>query len=772
MKNLKKLLLTFALTFIICLGCVLPVACGDESGERLIIEGQKTAFYIGDEFTTGESFKVYLQNGKGEKVDVTAEATVKPESSLDMNALGSYAVTVSYQGKKEVYYIMVNDFNNVLKALKLNTENAKLNYQIGESISYEGLKVTGTYENAQKQEFDEEITSLRSLRFEVVSEYGSAYDDVFTAEGNYTVSVSKGAVSASYTVTVAGVNLSSVQNALSLGNFFKSNVVSGTSTASSYINKGWTNINYTYRFGDNYTYVKEDDVGYISEFHTSMKDDKIDVVYFYDGSQYESPRKSTEMMEGVFYRPWYFDSDKAAYGIEKLVTDMYDIGKTNPNKDYREGAELSQQQFFFSFGYLYPGGANRHYYFTVDVEFKLGNSYFIESATVLQKAWFSSDFEENKYSHFVTDSEGVTSPTQESPDFQWRITCQQVAGKRTEKNPFITEDEKTGEVQSYQIFYNGKEINDGDTIKFNRGNEGSSGHTNQITLTFKNILPEGSDFTTDPLFVTDGTKKKENSHNWFYGDDLYVFGMGGNTRLVEARRGGSMKLVFTTAKTTKTIYFDVTGSDPTSLTPRVYNPLTKFETTAAQKTIGVGETVYFSCEPNQYANGAYTAELSSGVTANVTLTPPDADAAADEIAADPTLKYWKFTASAAGTYSVKMTSTVKPTVSTTITFTVKEIDFAGLLSGTYSVKDNAQNQYSVTFTPESEGATSGRVAIVYTVKDGEPAETVYAYSVASGKIVLDEKISGDELGVTFSATVDKKLMLTDRYSKLYELKKS
>ncbi|MDE7214409.1 MAG: hypothetical protein K2N68_01040 [Clostridia bacterium] len=772
MKYFKKIIISLALALTLCLGCILP-ACGGGS-ERLVIEGQKTVFYVGDEFTTGDSVKVYLVKENGQKTDVTDEATFKPESTLDMNVAGSYAVTVSYQNKKEVYFIMVNGFDNVLKRLAVNTADATTTYKVGESISYEGIKVIGTYENAQRQEFDDEITALSTLKFKVTAPDGTPYEDVFALEGIYTVTVSQGSGATTYPVKVAGVNLSSVQNALALGTFFKSRVVGGISTVKSLIKGTWPEVNYSYRFGDNYAYVRQDDMGEISEYHTSIVDDEVDSTYVYNGvQQANSDRKSAEMMEGVYYRPWYNDSNKMAYGIEALIRDMYEIGVANPNKDYAHSENEATKTFGFSFGYLYDGGATRNYYFVVEVSFTLGDSNYIKSAEVLQKAWFSGSVNDKPYANFVTGANGVTKPTKPEPDYQWKVECEQQSGKRTEKNPYLLGDTKAGIIESFQVFYEGQEIKDGDTIKFERGPVDSNGHTKQIVLNFTNCQPSGASFDTDALYVTDGTKPKEDSKNWFYGDDVILIGSwSSGNRTIEAKRGGLITLTFTTENLTMKIYLDVVGSAPKTLTPRVYNPANKLEATVAEKTIGVGETVYFTCIPDLHANGAFTAALTSGVAANVTLVAPKADATADEIAADPTLKYWSFTAAAEGTYVIKMTSPAAQNVSNTITFKVSEIDFASALNGVYGATDNSNGVYTVTFAPAAEGADNGRVTVVYQPAQGDAQETVYDYVVENGAVKLGEPVSGDSMGVSFTVTVENKIILTDKHNNDFWMERS
>lgn len=756
---------------VVLLSCVLLAACADDDASRLVVEGQKIVFNVGDEFTTGDDFRVYLESN-GKRTDVTADAEVKPEKGLNMNVADEYAVTVSYGKKKEVYYIIVNDSNPTLTKLSVDASEAVTEFKVGESISYDGLKLIGTYRNAQNKLYDDVITAWNTYRFEITSQYGAAYEDLFVSEGEYTVKISRGELAATYTVTVAGANYESVKSGIGLGKYFKKNVVSGSYTEKSL---GFVSLSYT--FGDNYTFIQKNDAGTIDQYHVSIVNGKADITYLYDGGKVPPPLLTSELIDGPCIKPWYFDDNMSSYGIEDLISDLYDIGIKNPNYDYVETVDSQAKTFEFTFGRLNNlNGPDRHYFWETSVRFTLGDSNFIESATVVQKTWFIYpvigadgkqvlDDDGAPLYNFTKDKDtGVVTPNDEV-NFTWSVTCSQVVGTRTAKNPYLSEEGKKGSVQDYKIFLLGKEIKNGDVVEIEQGNRNENGHFRQYTLEIRELFPEGSSFDGDPLYVTDGTMNKEDSANWFYGLNFQLIGSWNNyNKTIEPQRGGLYYLEFTSKHTTKKIWFNVTGANPTKLTPQVYNPANKVVSSSSDKSVGISETVYFSCIPDAYTNGAFTAALTSGDSTKAELLAPDSNATPDEIASDPTLKYWRFKASETGTYVITMTSSVAPAVKTTLTVTVKTIDYAAILNGNYSAEDSAHGVYTVKFTPDGEGLATGRVEISY---DKDSTSVVYEYSIVSGKIELSDPVSGDDLGVSFSVDDNDRLILTDKYGNNY-----
>ncbi len=577
--------------------------------------------------------------------------------------------------------------------------------------------------------------------------------------------ISRGELSATYVVNVEGANYESVKSGIGLAKYFQKNVVSGSLTEK---DLGTTSSSYT--FGDNYTFIQKNDAGSIEQYHISIVNGKTDVTYFYNNSKTTAPVSTAELANGPCLKAWYLDDLQASYGIEDLVSDLYEIGIKNPNQDYHEYVDKNAKTFSFFFGFVNLTGANRRYYWETSVQFTLGDTNFIASSTITQKTWFrvyDSNTDTFSYNYHYDEETGITVPLKENPDYVWTITCNQQTGARTEKNPYLTEEGKIGDVQDYKIFFNGKEIKDGDVIDIEQGNKNASDHFNQYTLVISEILPEGASFEGDPLYVTDGTTNREDSANWFYGLNFQLIGSwDNNNKMIEPLRGGLCYLEFTTKNTTKKIWFNVKGADPSKLTPQVYNPANKVVSSLTQKSVGVSDTVYFSCIPDGYKNGAFTATLTSGDLSKVELIAPKSDATPDEIAANPTLKYWSFKTSEAGTYVITMSSTAAPSVKTTLTIIVKTIDYAAILNGGYSVEDNAHSVYTVKFTPNGEGLTTGQVEISYE-KDSAEEVVVYEYSVVNGKFEFGDLVSGDTFGVSLSVNADDQLILTDRYGNNY-----
>ena len=259
-KSIRNfLVIILAVAAVVCAAVGLAACKNGDELKRLSIENAKIDFMIGDEFTLGDDCKIYAVYGDGSKKDVTAEAEIRKENGFDMNTPNDYQITVSYGGKREVYTIYVNDFTSVLRKIELDTEGVKKQYALGEEISYDGLTLTLTYENAQGRTVISKTNSLKNFDVEVKAENGTVIDEVFTVLGNYTVTVSQGNVKASYTVNANGVNISTVQSALYVGKIFKTELASGTQHVEGALrgsDEYFDEYNYEYKFGNNYTYVK------------------------------------------------------------------------------------------------------------------------------------------------------------------------------------------------------------------------------------------------------------------------------------------------------------------------------------------------------------------------------------------------------------------------------------------------------------------------------------------------------------------------------------
>ena len=188
MKKIKRYFMAVALLVsLVCLAVGL-VAC--DKGAKIVdlrIENAQINFMRGDVFDTGEDFTVTAVFGDGTEKDVTAEVVIRQESGMDMNVPGNYQITVGYGKKKAIYTVYVNDAEDVLRKIELDTANVKKTYELGDTVSYENLRVKLTYENSQGALFDEETTSLKGFAVEIKDADGVKSGNVFTSLGKFKI---------------------------------------------------------------------------------------------------------------------------------------------------------------------------------------------------------------------------------------------------------------------------------------------------------------------------------------------------------------------------------------------------------------------------------------------------------------------------------------------------------------------------------------------------------------------------------------------------------
>ncbi|MDE7463748.1 MAG: bacterial Ig-like domain-containing protein, partial [Clostridiales bacterium] len=417
------------------------------------------SFMKGDDFTTGDGFTVYAKYDDGRTVDVTDKVEIKPERTFDMNVPGNYQITVSYGGKKTIYTIYVNDAEDVLRKIELDTENVKKEYELGDAISLDGLVLNLTYENAQGVRFDTTTTSLKDFSVDIVGENGTPIADVFTGLGTYTVTVSLGSVKDSFEVNVENINISTVQGAIVVGNFFKSEVASGTQHTKTAMAGGSDvdSLHYIYRFGDNFTYVEETIDQDVIDYR-SIDDEGLLNVRFHDGEITSTFAPVTDMMGGAAYFLWYYGDTK--YGAEAALLSLYEHAKVCTNKDLKETVDENTRSYSFEFSGLEMGDNSSDYYET-KVEFTLGEKYNIEHVKIVQYFYENNSAWEGTKPTFITDDNGITKPNDRFTS-KFTITSDQVAGKRTATNPYSRDMFK---IKSYDLKYKGEVLDDGAVIK-------------------------------------------------------------------------------------------------------------------------------------------------------------------------------------------------------------------------------------------------------------------------------------------------------------------
>ncbi|MBD5632302.1 MAG: hypothetical protein HDP34_03620 [Clostridia bacterium] len=772
MKNtLRKILLVVLATLTVVCAAVGLAACGGAKLTGLEIENARLDFKIGDEFETGEGFAVYAVYSDGTREDVTAEAQVAPEKNFDINVYGNYQIVVSWGGKKEIYTVVYSDFDPILRKIEIDSSKVKKDYCLGEDISYDGIKITCTYENAQEQLYTLVVTGVKNFTVEIVSESGHKVYDYFDELGKYTVTLSVGAVKASYEVTAQRVDISSVQTAIATANAFKNKVLSGT-----YVKRGWmldytgknpnidpskeedknkpeeertkpymTEFNYTYKFGDNYTYLKEtQENSGGAEYYFSIEDGEIFCAQFIGGVPVNS-NANLSMIDGVPLDLWY--NRVHYYGPESVLNALYRAAQACTNKDLKETADEATKTYSFTFSGLVFQSSKDDYYET-KVEFRLAEDNILSYLMIDQRAWLENkDNSEGNPPTFNTNvSTGKTTPQGDCSKREIS-TVTQVSGERTETNP---KSPSALILKDYELLYNGKDVSNG-VVECNLGN------SSQITfqIDFANITPSTASFESDNLmlnYVGSVEDDKKASGDGLFNESFYIYTSNTGTLNVRFNKGGVYTIIFKTQETYKTVTFDVIGNPPTSFTATLGNEKTQLFSPGNEKTVAIGSVIYFRGEPNANADYRQTVAVTSGDASKVTLEEAELGG----------VKCFTFRASAAGTYVITASS-VSSSKQCTFTFTVNDApDFAAMLTGKYTAHSNMAD-YTVEFTPDSatQDKVSGTVVITQTDDDGTTTQTLkYDVDFETQTVKLTH-VSGTNLGAGIVLNPEGKLALED-----------
>lgn len=790
MKTLLRnvLIIMLAVTTAVCAAVGLA-ACGGAKLQGLKIENAKTEFKIGDEFEYGADFKVLAVYSDGTETDVTEEAQIKQEAGFDMNIAGDYQITVSWGGKKEVYTVYVSDFDNILRKIELDSTDFRKTYSLGEDVSFDGLKINCTYENAQGNLIERTVTSVKDFTVVISDETGYTVTDIYDKQGTYSITVSLGSISDSVTVDVSGVNIDTVQGAIFAGVAFKNKVVSGTHEVwSEQINKLKDNISYrpfiyNYEFGDNYTYINQIEnsvqmekytetdkdgndvekrryyevVYHNNDYHYSIENTQIACVQLQDGKVIPNNGIQTGMIEGSPYMLWY--NRVKVFGAENLLNMLYRAARECTNKDLKETADPVKREYSFSFsGVVFI--SNTEDYYETEVSFRLGEDYTVEYLEYIQECWqYNIGNANGNPPTFTTDANGFTTPNGNC-SIKDKHCVTQTVGERTKKNPYSPEAIK---VKSYDLMYNNQSLGDNGVIDCNVDSP-------KIVIEIANLFPETANVENDTMYFDyeGSTNGEVISNTVLYSEGFSAF-RSGSTITVYVKNGGVWKLKIRTSGTYKTVTFNVTGVAPKTMTAQLGNKANGKCTPGNKKTVFAGTEIYFYCTVDKYANSAQSAAVTSGNSATAAIQKTTLGG----------IDCFVFKATAAGAYIVTVTSDAAPSVKCEFTFTVSAPpDYASLLSGKYSVQNVEGDIFELEFTLDgSAEGISGTVVVTRTptdeddnpLYDEKKTQTLsYSADVDNAKIMLTA-VSGENLGITLSVNADGNLMMGDQFNYLYKL---
>lgn len=506
-----------------------------------------------------------------------------------------------------------------------------------------------------------------------------------------------------------------------------------------YYGGGRVNDNYptsavSYTYGDDYVYV---DDGSMFEKRYYESDDLGDTGVFAviekDGKATINKDATVENLIGPEFSLTYITRSERYYGVEDIVKGFYEWGNTDGVRGYKEEDVGANDEKFgktnvFSFSFNFINTNYDSYYTEIFVDFTLNASNVIDWVSVQGFSYIQADYSGD-------ETNGYTPNAGANPYWD-RIVMSQTMKTPEDEEPVNPYSKKNA---NYDIKYSfkGQELHDGDIITdLNPGNSGSENNFT-IDMSFPEDSAMASLFGVSVFYVDEeGGETEIDDFNKTYGGSLTYFrrtgGNGSAAGSVTMRMmyAGNYTLKFVCGNSAFTVHLNAPKKAPATLKPYVYeyaettNSFSEAYKTSAE--IFIDKTLMFTTKADDQMNedASYTAAVTSAPS-GATYTLEDGTYNETDVTC--------FAADTAGTYTVKLTSTVDSNKTSTITVTVKDFpDMTDTFKGLY---ENSKNGLSVEFAEEGNTVT-------VTSAEGEE---VLSYAYADG-VVTCEHVSGATLG--------------------------
>ena len=454
-----------------------------------------------------------------------------------------------------------------------------------------------------------------------------------------------------------------------------------------------------YGFGANFTYLKNE---YEEQYYQLLEDESVFgvTVSKWDGEEVPSSiyEPSTDNLKGFEFSS-VFGYDKTVFGVESLVAELYDTAKAESSQNFAEqivkcadcGANSS---YVFSFEAIINS-----YLEVVKVEFSLDSeAQFINDVKVVIEGYYEENYALNEETNQYVVNEGVFGA-----DFINQVLVSQAAGEKLAENPHGPANYV---YESFDLVKDEVVVEEGAKLEVTVGAE--------LALGVANAQPEGVVAGVDVVEVA--VKDADGFDTWnvfgSYWDGLVT---------ITAYQSGEYTVVVYTKNVEKSFALSVAPAELTTFAAGVVNQYYETEE-ATEVNAFVNGQVLVDAVVNEYADNAFTATLKEAYeTATLEFNG----------------EYYAFSASAAGTYEVVLTSSVNADLTATLTVVVAEAPGLGdILNGTYKFESAMMGTATATFTPESEGAESGVVVIVLGGGYAGEATGTFNYVVEGGVLVL------------------------------------
>lgn len=480
-----------------------------------------------------------------------------------------------------------------------------------------------------------------------------------------------------------------------------------------------------YKVYDNYIVVADayGNVKYYSYYGTDGELLFVMTVDEYDNVSREND--AVEPEEIAYYKAVYYNV--SASNHEDFIKGLYNLGVNGTEYGASYGFAGAENEGVYSFSYLYVEDGM---YFVVEASFTVdAEANGISSANVSIKQYSESSITLN----LATDTYAVVEDAEADGSETYEIT--QTFGAAMDSteapNPYPASDYI---VDDYTITYNDETVNDGATIEVEAGDE--------VMFYFGAEVLDVIKYNKITLSATYGDGE-ELTDSWNAPAELSVNDYDDERPITFiANIADTFVVVIDVEGVTTTVNVKVNYKTPTSINAVVYDEFNDEKVKTSTWTMYMGQTLKVMSSVETGCNPAYTAALGKGAMAVLTDN------------GDGT---YTFSPVMAGEFIIGFTSTVDPSVTTTLTVTVANPpQVSDILVGAYSGTSMYSSlDASVVFTPSAEGATNGTLVVTISGEafsyETWEYETVsysatYEYSYNEETEAIDlTYVSGDEL---------------------------
>lgn len=484
-------------------------------------------------------------------------------------------------------------------------------------------------------------------------------------------------------------------------------ITGGTSeyTTNNVILSSISTTNVTYRFYENYVYVKE--VGdYTNEYYYSYDNEKLVAIFVQNGGNVNVDTEAAEdSLDGAKYNfACLGEYESYACGGEKLIEFLYNYGaEKNPDKivSNNEGNTYNFSYYFC----VIDDWAD--YYYQVNVSFTIDEA---------SKALLSTDITVNRYtkeSYTVIEDDYILNDDAE-PNFEttFKIT-QTTTPNKVVENPYDSSKVLLDSVKVKDR--NGNNIED--VVISQRADIPVKIFLSDITP--NSALLELCDIVIEVKDKKDGTIVTSNTFfNSF--DNSYSF---------YVQMPGTYELFVKVNDMTFTSTLEIAPKIPVSISAQVYDAVAGVFTKSKRVELFAGSPLYFMSFVESGYDGAYSASIISDNASDATITDGTIDGISSSI----------FNTTVIGDYMIEIRSTADEDVVCQLRVSVVDApSIDEYLVGEYYINDGyGKKLVGVKF--DSQGAF---VEITYSGDYGEEY-TKLSYAVVDGEIRF-EYVDGDE----------------------------